>query len=191
MAKRFEPQGTRSGYMQAVFAQLLRDKGKRRLQECRMALILVRPHTSLLDGPVVALYLRKVGIRRAVFAVDPDYSRHPVWSSLLNAYGWLTGGHTMLPLDAAHPYGLRTIDKLLDQGKTVVLFPQGTGIGNPDRPDARGVDWLVERLVPRGEKLYRVMRITREVTLSHQGLFPRVTSYGTVPMGKTLPSIWP
>ncbi len=144
-----------------------------------MALILVRPHTSLLDGPAVALYLRKVGIQ-AVFAVDPDYARHPVWSRLLNAYGWLTGRlaagrHTMLPLDATRPYAVRTIARLLDQGRDVVIFPQGTGLKNgPDRPDAKGVDWLVGRTFKRGGKVYSVPRQTRRITLSHDGLFPRV-----------------
>lgn len=144
-----------------------------------MALILVRPHTSLLDGPAVALYLRKVGIRQAVFAVDPDYARHPVWSRLLNAYGWLTGGlaagrHTMLPLDAGRPFALRTFALLLDQGRDVVLFPQGTGIGDPDRPDAKGVDWLLRRTFKQDGKVYRITRKSRQLTLSHAGLFPRV-----------------
>lgn len=110
-----------------------------------MTLILVRPHTSLLDGPAVARYLGKIGLKNAVFAVDPDYARHPIWKRLLNAYGWLTGGHTMLPLDTTHPFALRTFARLLDQGRTVVIFPQGTGIGDPDRPDAKGVDWLIQR----------------------------------------------
>lgn len=138
-----------------------------------MALILVRPHTSLLDGPAVALYLRKVSIQ-AVFAVDPDYARHPVWSRLLNTYGWLTGRHTMLPLDATRPYAVRTIDRLLDQGRDVVIFPQGIGLGDPDRPDAKGVDWLVGRTFKQDGKVYRVERLTRQLTLSHDGLFPRV-----------------
>ena len=146
-----------------------------------MALILVRPHTSLLDGPAVALYLRKVGIQKAVFAVDPDYARHPVWSRLLSAYGWLTGGHTMLPLDTSRPYALRTIDRLLDQGGDVVVFPQGTGIGNPDRPDAKGVDWLVERTFKQDGKVYRITRLPRQLTLSHAGLLPRVLDTGAPP----------
>jgi 1-acyl-sn-glycerol-3-phosphate acyltransferase len=138
-----------------------------------MALILVRPHTSLLDGPVVALHLRKVGIQ-AVFAVDPDYARHPVWSRLLNAYGLAAGGHTMLPLDTSRPYAVRTIDRLLDQGRDVVIFPQGTGLGDPDRPDAKGVDWLVERTFKQDGKVYRVERLTRQLTLSHAGVLPCV-----------------
>ena len=62
-------------------------------------LILVRPHVSLLDGPAVARFLPKAGIYQAIFAVDPDYARHPVWSRLLNTYGWLTGGPPGIYLD--------------------------------------------------------------------------------------------
>jgi 1-acyl-sn-glycerol-3-phosphate acyltransferase len=130
-------------------------------------LILARPHASLLDGPAVAMYLRKAGIQKAVFAVDPDYALHPVWSRLLNAFGWLTGGHTMAPLDSSRPFALRTLSRLLSQGRDVVLFPQGTGLERPDRPDAKGVDWLLVRS-PQ----------TRHLTLSHVGLFPHVTGEG-------------
>lgn len=61
-------------------------------------LILVRPHVSLLDGPFVAWKLRKTpapcGVRalrgvQALFPVDSDYARHPLWSHILRAYGWL------------------------------------------------------------------------------------------------------
>ena len=128
-------------------------------------LILARPHTSLLDGPAVALYLRKVGIRHAVFAVDPDYARHPVWSRLLNAYGWFAGGHTMRPLDAARPFALRELRRLLDQGRDVVLFPQGTGIGDPDRPDRPGVAWLLRTAMPE----------TLQIWVDHKGWFPMVS----------------
>ena len=96
-------------------------------------LILVRPHVSLLDGPAVARFLPKAGIYQAVFAVDPDYARHPVWSRLLNAYGWLTGGHTMLPLDAIRPFAMRELSRILQSGRDVVIFPQGTGVGDPFR----------------------------------------------------------
>lgn len=107
-----------------------------------MALILVRNHTSLLDGPAVALFLRKKGYSPAVFAVDPDYALHPVWQSILVTFGWLVGGHTMLPLDHQRPQALRKLVKLLNQGRDVVIFPQGTGLKDRDRPEAPGAAWL-------------------------------------------------
>lgn len=106
-------------------------------------LFLVRPHISLLDGPVVAWRLRRAGIH-AVFAVDPDYALHPVWSRLLTSYGRLTG-HAMLPLDMRHPFSLRSLYTRLQSGQNVVLFPQGTGLNNPDRPDQPGAAWLIKK----------------------------------------------
>lgn len=101
-------------------------------------LILVRPHTSLLDGPILAWRLRKTP---CVFPVDSDYAQHPFWSRLLTLYGWLLG-HRMMPLDGQHPASLRHILRALQDGKTVVLFPQGTGLSNPQRPDQPGWMWL-------------------------------------------------
>lgn len=130
-------------------------------------LILVRPHVSLLDGPAVARFLPKVGIYQAVFAVDPDYARHVVWSRLLNTYGWLTGGHTMLPLDATRPFATRDLLRLLNQGRDVVIFPQGTGIGDHARPDARGCDWLLEK----------TSRHVMEIMLSHNTYWPGIQRF--------------
>ena len=130
-------------------------------------LILVRPHVSLLDGPAVAAWLPRIGLVQAVFAVDPDYARHPVWSRLLKAYGWLTGGHTMLPLDATRPFAMRELLRILDQGRDVVIFPQGTGIGDHARPDARGCDWLLEK----------TSRRVMEITLSHEARWPGIQRY--------------
>ena len=136
-------------------------------------LILVRPHVSLLDGPAVARFLPKAGIVQAVFAVDPDYARHEVWKHLLNAYGWLTGGHAMLPLDATRPFAMRDLLRLLNQGRDVVIFPQGTGIGDSARPDAGGCRWLLERTSGGARTSRRVM----EITLSHETRWPRVERF--------------
>lgn len=106
-------------------------------------LILVRPHTSLLDGPKVALQLRSMGIRGAVFPVDPDYARHPIYGCLLKAYGRLMGGQEMRAMDASKPFALRELARLLKAGRTVVIFPQGTGLADPHRPDQPGTAWLM------------------------------------------------
>ena len=113
-------------------------------------LVLVRPHTSLLDGPRVAWWLgRHQGIRGAVFPVDPDYARHPLWSWALRRYVRLAGGHRMIPLDSQSPFGLRHLAACLHRGQAVVLFPQGTGIDQPDRADRGGYRWLVRRCRPQ------------------------------------------
>ena len=151
-----------------------------------MALILVRPHTSLLDAPAVAFFLwKQCGRRDAIFVIDPNYARHPVWSRLLKTYGWLIGGHTMLSLDAKQPHVLSKLAWLLEQDRDVVLFPQGPDIGNPGRPDIKAIDVLVEYKTWINGEERRVMIRAREMMLSHDGFFPRVISYVTIPMGDT------
>lgn len=108
-------------------------------------LILVRPHTSLLDGLAVARGLYQQGLGPAVFPVDPDYALHPVWRRFLNVFGKHYGGHEMVPLDAGSFMGLRTILHMLRDGRTVVVFPQGIGVDIPDRPDAPGARWLARK----------------------------------------------
>lgn len=116
----------------------------------RGLLILARPHTSLWDGPRLAWWLsRSRGIRGAVFPVDPDYARHFLWARMLRGYGRWVGGHRMVPMDSQSPFGLRHLARALRRGQTVVLFPQGVGIADADRPDRPGARWLVEHARPR------------------------------------------
>ncbi|UTV80078.1 1-acyl-sn-glycerol-3-phosphate acyltransferase [Acidithiobacillus sp. YTS05] len=114
-------------------------------------LVLARPHVSLLDGPRLAWWLaHRRGIRNALFPVDPAYARHPLCAPLLRGYGWLVGGHRMVPLDTDSPFALRHLAQILMAGKTIVLFPQGTGLKEgPDRPDRPGAQWLIERARPQ------------------------------------------
>ncbi|BBF66189.1 lysophospholipid acyltransferase family protein [Acidithiobacillus ferridurans] len=109
-------------------------------------LILVRPHTSLLDGPVIARYLHQMGGHCGyLFAVDPDYARHPFWRRALTWYGRVHGHQRMVALDQRSPMALRVILRTLEAGHGVVLFPQGTGISRPGRPDMPGASWLARK----------------------------------------------
>lgn len=128
-------------------------------------LILVRPHASLWDGFVVAWHLHQIGGHDGyLFAVDPDYARHPAYRHVLNWYGRLTGGHTMAPLDQRSPLGMRTLIRTLQGGGRVVLFPQGTGLARPDRPDLPGAAWLIRKARP----------LVTEMQLDHSGRIPVV-----------------
>jgi len=134
----------------------------------RGLLILVRPHTSLWDGPRVAWWLSQAcGVRNAVFPVDPDYARHPFWSGLLRRYGRWVGGHQMIPLDSRSPFGLRYLARSLHSGQAVVLFPQGVGLGRPERADAPGYSWLISRERPQVVSI----RISRQIRIDRPEVF--------------------
>lgn len=116
----------------------------------RGMLILARPHVSLWDGPRLAWWLTHTcGVHGAVFPVDPEYAAHrPMIRRLLAGYGKWVGQHTMVPLDSESPFSLRWLLRDLRQGRTVVLFPQGTGLSEKDRPDRPGARWLIRRANP-------------------------------------------
>ena len=139
----------------------------RRSQKRIIMLILVRPHASIFDGPAVALWLaRQRNIRNAVFAVDPDYARHPVKAPLLKMYGWVVGRHRMVAMDGRRPFALRRVLEDLAAGRSVVIFPQGTGLSDPKRPDQPGMGWLLRKIpsVP-----------VVQLYLDHSSLWPSVT----------------
>ena len=132
-------------------------------------LILVRPHMSLLDGLVVARYLHQIGGHCGyLFAVDPDYARHPFWSMALAAYGWIHDRQRMVALDQRSPMALRVILRTLEAGHGVVLFPQGTGISRPGRPDLPGAPWLARKS----------RCLVTEIRLDHSGWIPQVAYQG-------------
>ena len=60
--------------------------------------------------------------------------------------------------------GMRTLIRTLQGGGRVVLFPQGTGLARPDRPDLPGAAWLIRRVRPMVTEMY----------LDHTGAIPRV-----------------
>ncbi|MDA8153162.1 MAG: 1-acyl-sn-glycerol-3-phosphate acyltransferase [Acidithiobacillus sp.] len=110
-------------------------------------LYVCRPHCSYLDGFAVARWLtHRHGIRGAVFAVDPDFALHPVWSALLRLYGKWVGGHTMVAVDSRKPFAIRALMAALKEGRAVVIFPQGTGLAKGEgRPDQGGSSWLIRK----------------------------------------------
>lgn len=132
-------------------------------------LILVRSHASLLDGPVVARYLHQIGGHGGyLFGVDSDYARHPFWRLALAAYGWIHDRQRMIALDQRSPMGLRLILHTLSAGNGVVLFPQGTGISDPARPDLPGASWLIRKS----------RCLVTEIRLDHSRRIPQVVYQG-------------
>ncbi len=110
-------------------------------------IFIVRPHTSYLDGPAVARWLTQSrNVRKAVFAVDPDFAKHPFWRFVLNVYGRWIGGHTMVAMDSTRPFAIRKLLKVLREGGNIVIFPQGTGIQlGAKRPDQQGFIWIMAK----------------------------------------------
>ncbi len=113
----------------------------------RPAIIAAGPHLSLLDGPWLCAKLP----RPAVFAVDPDYARHPIWRPVLQTWGRLCGGHTMIPMRPGRASGVRTLLSHLRNGGWVVIFP--SGCISESALDHPGVDWLAAR---SGAHVHRV-----------------------------------
>ena len=104
--------------------------------------IVICNHVSLLDGILIA-FASPVPL---VFAVETQYSVRSfiprMGLRLLSAigYGWV------VPLDDAAPLGLRSLQRSLRDGFSVMLFPEGciSPDGQP-RPHQPGLRWLTER----------------------------------------------
>jgi 1-acyl-sn-glycerol-3-phosphate acyltransferase len=104
--------------------------------------ILVCNHVSLLDGIIVAL----ASPVPLAFAVETDYSRGAgIPARFLLALAWLGFGK-VIPIDAAAPFGIRSLLTELIRGGRVMVFPEGriseTGQRGVDQP---GVRWLADR----------------------------------------------
>jgi len=132
------------------------------------ALILARPHVSLWDGPAVAAWLARRRIR-ATFALDPEYASHPLLGKLIRSYLRCTGHPPFVPLDSSCPFAIRTLLNQVSAGRSIVLFPQGTGLCRAERPDNNGWQWLADRLADRMGRPPIL-----ELTLSHATPWPRI-----------------
>lgn len=74
----------------------------------------VANHASLLDGVLMALFLPV----RATFLVHTDVLANPFYRFLLKAIDHF-------PVDPANPLALKSIVRLLEEGKSIVIFPEG------------------------------------------------------------------
>ena len=138
----------------------------------RGRVIVCANHVSLLDGVIVAL----ASPAPLTFGVDTDFSRRSrLASSGMGLLAWLGFG-SVVPIDAASPFGLRSLRKALDRGKSVMVFPEGgispNGEPQPERP---GVAWLANRT---GSPVLRVQirgaERSRLFAKSGRDLWPRI-----------------
>lgn len=104
--------------------------------------ILTCNHQSLLDGLILAFACPV----RMVFPVTPKHSiDNPFTSHGLRLLERLGLGR-VVPLNSDHPFALRCLQRALEVGQSVAIFPEGR-ISGPDEvlPHKAGVQWLQER----------------------------------------------
>jgi acyl-[acyl-carrier-protein]-phospholipid O-acyltransferase / long-chain-fatty-acid--[acyl-carrier-protein] ligase len=77
-------------------------------------LLIVANHESFLDGLLLGLYLPV----NPVFVVHTGVPKMPVFRLILSLTDYL-------PVDPMHPMAMRTVVKLLESGRPVVIFPEG------------------------------------------------------------------
>ena len=83
-------------------------------------IIVVTPHVSHLDGPLLAACLPGP----VLWGVDPESMETQPWKAGL----WLTcllTGSEIVPLSGQKPFGMRALARRLQDGGKVGLFPEG------------------------------------------------------------------
>lgn len=83
--------------------------------------LIVANHVSFLDG----LLLAALAPQCWTYGVDTEFSRGRGLSARFLRWLHRSRVGVVVPMDAAHPVGLRHLARALKRGETVVLFPQG------------------------------------------------------------------
>ena len=89
-------------------------RGLENFENSKSRTIVVANHISLLDGVLAAVYLP----RKMTFAIDEAWSKK--WYVKI-----LDGLVHFCPLNPASPLALRTLMDVINQGRTVMIFPEG------------------------------------------------------------------
>lgn len=76
--------------------------------------LIIANHVSFLDGLLLGLFLPT----KPVFVVHTTVINNPIFKLVLSFSDYLT-------LDPLNPLGMRQVVKLLESGRTVVIFPEG------------------------------------------------------------------
>ncbi len=99
-------------------------------------------HVSMLDGVLVAL----ASPSPLVFGVEHQYAvNHPRTSKLLQQLS-KAGLGQVIPVCSEQPMGLRSLLKALNNGQSVMIFPEGK-ISSNGTPNEKlpGLRWLADR----------------------------------------------
>lgn len=88
--------------------------GLQHLRQAGSKALIIANHVSLLDGILIAAYLP----RKITFAIDSDWGQRwyvRMFSGLVDFY----------PLNPINPLAIRSLIDVVNQGKTVMIFPEG------------------------------------------------------------------
>ena len=88
--------------------------GLQNLRKAGSKALVVANHVSLLDGLLIAAYLP----RKITFAIDSEWGAKwfvRMFSGIVDFY----------PLNPANPLAIRSLIEVVNQGKTVMIFPEG------------------------------------------------------------------
>ena len=89
-------------------------KGMENFRAAGRKAVIVANHTSLLDGPLLSVFLPE----RASFAINTHVAK-TWWASLSFPL------FNMIPIDPTNPMALRVLVDELKRGRKVVIFPEG------------------------------------------------------------------
>lgn len=113
--------------------------GDREVLNRSSARIVTANHVSYVDGIAIALCATKY----MHYAVETPFAVHNPYARALFAFlKWLEFGE-VVPVDSSSPFAVRRLANLIQQGHTVMIFPEGAI--SPDsapQPEQSGVQWL-------------------------------------------------